>query len=55
MDPFYFTWNWALAGIIRDFSQGYQQVFLMILFLSVILFILTLVMNQRKVETKVLQ
>ncbi|MBH0345706.1 MFS transporter [Bacillus pacificus] len=45
----------VLAGIIRDFSQGYQQVFLMILFLSVILFILTLVMNQRKVETKVLQ
>lgn len=45
----------VLAGIIRDFSRSYQQVFLMTLFLSVILFILTLVIHQRKVETKNLQ
>ncbi len=38
----------VLAGIIRDFSQGYQQVFIMMALLGVILAILIPVMSQRE-------
>ncbi|MDT3495770.1 MFS transporter [Bacillus toyonensis] len=42
----------VLAGIARDYFDGYTQVFIIMALLSLILFILTLVMNKKKVEAK---
>ncbi|MGG0649982.1 MFS transporter [Bacillus mycoides] len=42
----------VLAGIARDYFDGYTQVFIIMVLLSLILFILTLVMNKKKVEAK---
>ncbi|MED1103229.1 CynX/NimT family MFS transporter [Bacillus paramycoides] len=42
----------VLAGIARDYFNGYTQVFIIMALLSLILFILTLVMSKRKIETK---
>ncbi|PGA07520.1 CynX/NimT family MFS transporter [Bacillus mycoides] len=38
----------VLAGIARDYFDGYTQIFIIMALLSLILFILTLVMNKRK-------
>ncbi|HDR7615878.1 TPA: MFS transporter [Bacillus mycoides] len=38
----------VLAGIARDYFDGYTQIFIIMALLSFILFILTLVMNKRK-------
>ncbi|KXY35698.1 MFS transporter [Bacillus cereus] len=38
----------VLAGIARDYFDGYTQVFIIMALLSLILFMLTLVMNKRK-------
>ncbi|MGE6347299.1 CynX/NimT family MFS transporter [Bacillus mycoides] len=42
----------VLAGIARDYFDGYTQVFIIMALLSLILFLLTLVMNKKKVEAK---
>ncbi|MDR4173491.1 MFS transporter [Bacillus nitratireducens] len=42
----------VLAGIARDYFDGYTQVFIIMALLSLILFMLTLVMNKKKVEAK---
>ncbi|QWI36730.1 CynX/NimT family MFS transporter [Bacillus mycoides] len=42
----------VLAGIARDYFDGYTQIFIIMALLSLILFILTLVMNKKKVEAK---
>ncbi|WP_375141035.1 CynX/NimT family MFS transporter [Bacillus sp. NP247] len=42
----------VLAGIARDYFDGYTQVFIIMALLSLILFILTLVMNKRKIKAK---
>lgn len=42
----------VLAGITRDYFDGYTQVFIIMAILSLILFILTLVMNKRKIKAK---
>lgn len=42
----------VLAGIARDYFDGYTQVFIIMALLSFILFMLTLVMNKKKVEAK---
>ncbi|EJR57137.1 hypothetical protein IIM_00246 [Bacillus cereus VD107] len=42
----------VLAGFARDYFNGYTQVFIIMALLSLILFILTLVMNKRTIETK---
>ncbi|WP_439876539.1 MFS transporter [Bacillus mycoides] len=43
----------VLAGIARDYFDGYTQVFIIMALLSLILFILTLVMSKRKIEVKI--
>ncbi|MGG3672173.1 MFS transporter [Bacillus cereus] len=42
----------VLAGIARDYFDGYTQVFIIMALLSLILFLLTLVMNKKKIEAK---
>ncbi|MCU5656338.1 MFS transporter [Bacillus mycoides] len=42
----------VLAGIARDYFNSYTQVFIIMALLSLILFMLTLVMNKKKVEAK---
>ncbi|MFK4312261.1 MULTISPECIES: CynX/NimT family MFS transporter [unclassified Bacillus (in: firmicutes)] len=42
----------VLAGIARDYFDGYTQIFIIMALLNLILFILTLVMNKKKVEAK---
>lgn len=42
----------VLAGIARDYFDGYTQVFIIMALLSFILFLLTLVMNKKKIEAK---
>ncbi|WP_448163564.1 MFS transporter [Bacillus mobilis] len=42
----------VLAGIARDYFNGYTQVFIIMALLSFILFLLTLVMNKRKRNAK---
>ncbi|HFK1707450.1 TPA: CynX/NimT family MFS transporter [Bacillus mycoides] len=42
----------VLAGIARDYFDGYTQMFIIMALLNLILFILTLVMNKKKVEAK---
>ncbi|EOP58419.1 hypothetical protein IKQ_00529 [Bacillus cereus VDM053] len=42
----------VLAGIARDYFDGYTQVFIIMALLSLILFLLTLVMNKKKIEVK---
>ncbi|WP_043313354.1 MFS transporter [Bacillus cereus] len=42
----------VLAGIARDYFDGYTQVFIIMALLSFLLFLLTLVMNKKKVEAK---
>lgn len=42
----------VLAGIARDYFNSYTQFFIIMALLSLILFMLTLVMNKKKVEAK---
>ncbi|MFK4426132.1 CynX/NimT family MFS transporter [Bacillus sp. RC51] len=42
----------VLAGIARDYFNSYTQVFIIMALLSFLLFLLTLVMNKKKVEAK---
>ncbi|OOR17915.1 MULTISPECIES: MFS transporter [Bacillus cereus group] len=42
----------VLVGIARDYFDGYTQIFIIMALLNLILFILTLVMNKKKVEAK---
>ncbi|KZD45492.1 Major facilitator superfamily MFS1 [Bacillus cereus] len=42
----------VLAGIARDYFDGYTQIFIIMALLSLILFMLTLVMNKKEVEAK---
>ncbi|PEM32593.1 MFS transporter [Bacillus wiedmannii] len=42
----------VLAGIARDYFNSYTQVFIIMALLSFVLFLLTLVMNKKKVESK---
>ncbi|MEW9184238.1 MFS transporter [Bacillus mycoides] len=42
----------VLSGIARDYFDGYTQIFIIMALLSLILFMLTLVMNKKEVEAK---
>ncbi|ARC29550.1 MULTISPECIES: CynX/NimT family MFS transporter [Bacillus] len=43
----------VLAGIARDYFNSYTQIFIIMALLSLVLFILTLVMNKTKIEAKI--